>query len=67
VFAEDAAALVGNLIAAAGIALHQATGSWVPDAIAAISICVLLGLVALQLAAGRGLDSSITTKESIGR
>ena len=54
VFAEDAASLVGNFLAAAGIALHQVTGSRVPDAIAAISIGVLLGLVALQLAARNG-------------
>ena len=54
VFAEDAAALVGNLVAFGGIALHQATGSPVPDAIAAISIGFLLGVVAFQLAARNG-------------
>jgi divalent metal cation (Fe/Co/Zn/Cd) transporter len=36
VFAEDAAALTGNVIAATGIALHQATGSATPDALASI-------------------------------
>jgi cation diffusion facilitator family transporter len=54
VFAEDAAALVGNLIAFVGIALHQATGSSIPDGIAAIAIGVLLGFVALELAARNG-------------
>jgi len=51
VFAEDAAALIGNAIAFLGIALHQATGSTVPDALAAIVIGILLGVVAFQLAA----------------
>jgi cation diffusion facilitator family transporter len=54
VFAEDAAALVGNLIAFAGIALHQATGSGISDGIAAIVVGILLGLVAFQLAARNG-------------
>jgi cation diffusion facilitator family transporter len=54
VFAEDAAALTGNLIAFSGIALHQATGSPIPDGIAAILVGVLLGVVALQLAARNG-------------
>ena len=53
-FAEDAAALAGNVVAFAGIALHQATGSAIPDGIAAIVIGVLLGLVAFQLAARNG-------------
>ena len=50
VFAEDAAALVGNVIAFIGIALHQATGSVVPDAIAAIVIAVMLAFIAFDLA-----------------
>jgi len=54
VFAEDAAALVGNLIAFAGIALHQATGSGISDGIAAIMVGILLGFVAFQLAARNG-------------
>lgn len=54
VFAEDAAALVGNLIAFTGVALHQLTGSSVPDGIAAIMIGVLLGFVAFRLAARNG-------------
>lgn len=56
VFAEDAAALVGNTIAFAGIALRQGTGSAIPDGIAAILIGLLLGVVAFQLAA-RNADS----------
>jgi|ERR1017187_322141 cation diffusion facilitator family transporter len=43
VFAEDAAALVGNLIAFMGIALHQTTGSAIPDGIAAILVGLFLG------------------------
>ena len=49
VFAEDAAALTGNVLAATGIALHQATGSVVPDAVAAIGIGLILGTVAVYL------------------
>jgi divalent metal cation (Fe/Co/Zn/Cd) transporter len=54
VFAEDAAALVGNLIAFAGIALHQTTGSAILDGIAAILVGLLLGFVAFQLAKRNG-------------
>jgi cation diffusion facilitator family transporter len=49
VFAEDSAALVGVLIAAAGLAGHQLTGSSVPDAVGSILIGLLLGVVAVLL------------------
>ncbi len=50
VFAEDAAAILGNLIALVGIALHQASGSVVSDGVAAILIAAVLGYVAFDLA-----------------
>ena len=54
VFAEDAAAVVGNVIAGAGIGLRQLTGSEVPDAVAAVIIGLILGYVAVQLARRNG-------------
>ena len=48
-FAEDSAALVGLLIAAAGLAAHQLTGSSVPDAAGSILVGLLLAAVALLL------------------
>ena len=49
VFAEDGAALVGLLIAAAGLLGHQLSGSAVPDALGSIAVGVVLGIVALIL------------------
>lgn len=54
VFFEDAAALVGIVIAAAGIAAHEVTGSSVPDAVGSILVGLLLGYVAFVLI-GRNL------------
>jgi cation diffusion facilitator family transporter len=49
VFAEDSAAVLGSLIALVGVALHQATGSAVPDGIASLAIGGLLAFVAYTL------------------
>jgi cation diffusion facilitator family transporter len=46
VFAEDSAALVGLLIAAAGLGAHEATGSPIPDAVGSILVGLLLAVVA---------------------
>jgi len=50
VFAEDAAAIAGDLIAVVGIAAHEVTGSSTPEGIAAVLIGLLLIGVGGQLA-----------------
>jgi cation diffusion facilitator family transporter len=50
VFYEDTAAVIGIALAAAGLVLHQVTGSAVPDALASIAIGLLLVYVAVRLA-----------------
>src|SRR6478609_7435828 len=44
VFAEDAAALVGLVVAFVGVFLHQVTGSALPDALGSIIVGVLLAV-----------------------
>jgi len=50
VFYEDTAGVIGILLATVGVALHQITGSGVPDAVASFAIGVLLIVVAVRLA-----------------
>jgi cation diffusion facilitator family transporter len=49
VFAEDAAALIGIAVAATGVALHQVTGSSVPDAAGSIVVGLLLAVTSVVL------------------
>src|SRR5439155_18716991 len=50
VFYEDTAGVIGVLFATAGVALHQLTGSAVPDALASVAVGLLLVVVAFRLA-----------------
>jgi Co/Zn/Cd efflux system component len=49
VFAEDAAALLGLVIAAVGLAAHQMTGSAIPDAMGSVLVGLVLAVVAIVL------------------
>jgi divalent metal cation (Fe/Co/Zn/Cd) transporter len=60
---EDSGALLGNVIALAGLGLHRLTGSPAPDAAAGILIGLLLAATGLRLAA-RNRDLLTSRSES---
>ena len=61
---EDSAALIGLLVAAAGVGLHQLTGDAVYDGIASLVIGALLLLVAFVLA--RSCEALLIGKQASG-